>query len=92
MFGGVGFYAAGIFFGFLAADELYFKVDDQTRSRYEKQGMTPFLAPGESMSSYYRVPGTVVEDLDEFRSWVLESVECAGRSKGRARSPAFRRR
>ena len=42
MFGGFGLYAADVFFGILAADVLYLKVDDSNRSEYEKAKAPPF--------------------------------------------------
>src|SRR5436309_1889586 len=42
MFGGVGIYAGDVFFGILAADVLYFKVDDSNRAEYQAAGMPPF--------------------------------------------------
>jgi DNA transformation protein len=41
MFGGVGIYAAELFFALLDDDTLYFKVDDATRPQFESRGMTP---------------------------------------------------
>ena len=38
MFGGVGLYSADAFFGIVAADELFFKVDASNRSAYEAAG------------------------------------------------------
>ena len=42
MFGGVGLYADDVFFGILAANTLYLKVDDSNRAQYEAEGMTAF--------------------------------------------------
>ena len=42
MFGGTGLYAGTVFFGIIFKDILYLKVDDQTRSDYERIGMKPF--------------------------------------------------
>jgi len=42
MFGGVGLYADDVFFGILAADTLYLKVDDTNRGQYEAAGMDAF--------------------------------------------------
>ena len=42
MFGGVGLYAEDVFFGILAADALFFKVDDTNRREYEAAGSSPF--------------------------------------------------
>ncbi len=42
MFGGVGLYHRDVFFGIVAGDVLYLKVDDATRGDYERAGMGPF--------------------------------------------------
>ena len=42
MFGGVGLYCNGVFFGIIAGDRRYFRVDDSTRDNYESCGMSPF--------------------------------------------------
>ena len=42
MFGGVGLYQRGVFFGILARDTLYMKVDDRNRHDYEDAGMKAF--------------------------------------------------
>ena len=42
MFGGVGLYNNGVFFGIVANDVLYLKVNDQTKRRYIAAGSTPF--------------------------------------------------
>jgi len=39
MFGGVGLYSEGLFFGLMADDTLYFKVDDGNREDFEEAGM-----------------------------------------------------
>ncbi|HET7608352.1 MAG TPA: TfoX/Sxy family protein, partial [Gammaproteobacteria bacterium] len=42
MFGGLGLYAGERFFGIVAADELFFKVDDANRGAYEAAGSDAF--------------------------------------------------
>jgi DNA transformation protein len=42
MFGGVGLYAHDVFLGIVAADELFFKVDDTNRRKFETAGSVPF--------------------------------------------------
>src|SRR5712691_822833 len=71
MFGGVGLYADDIFFGILASDTLYLKVDDSNRRQYEAAGATPFRPyPDKAMTmSYYQVPARVLEDGDELTAW-----------------------
>ncbi len=41
MFGGVGLYCGDLFFGIMAADVLYLKVDDGNRRDYDRRGMRP---------------------------------------------------
>ena len=62
MFGGVGIYAAELFFALLDDDTLYFKVDDVTRPQFESRGMTPFRPYGEEgeVMGYYEVPAHVL--------------------------------
>ena len=79
MFGGVGLYAGDIFFGILAADTLYLKVDDSNRGRYVSAGMPPFrpYADKAMVMPYYQVPAGVLEDADELAEWARASVRVA---------------
>ena len=79
MFGGVGLYFDGLFFGLIDDDIVYFKVDDITRRRYEAARTKPFQPGGEgpSQSSYYSLPVNVLEDLDQLKAWASEAVEVA---------------
>ena len=43
MFGGAGVYLDDFMFGLIAAETLYFKVDDQNRSPFEEEGQAPFM-------------------------------------------------
>ena len=85
MFGGVGLYANDVFFGILAADTLYLKVDDSTRGQYEAEGMTAFqpYADRPTTMSYYQVPARVLEDGDELDAWARASVRVAARATPR---------
>jgi TfoX/Sxy family transcriptional regulator of competence genes len=42
MFGAVGLYHRDLFFGILARDTLYLKVDDRNLADYQRAGMKPF--------------------------------------------------
>ncbi len=79
MFGGVGLYAGDIFFGIVAADALYLKVDDTNRRHYVAEGMRAFQPySGKSVNmSYYQVPARVLEDSDELSAWARASVRVA---------------
>ncbi|HEV2084316.1 MAG TPA: TfoX/Sxy family protein, partial [Gemmatimonadales bacterium] len=84
MFGGVGIYAAELFFALLDDDTLYFKVDDATRPQFEERGMTPFRPYGEDgeVMGYYEVPADVLEDPEALGSWVEAAIAVARRAKG----------
>lgn len=82
MFGGYGLYQDGIFFGLVANDILYFKVNDTTREKYIKYTMKPFSPYGQAvMQSYYEVPVSIIENADELNDWATEAYEIARASK-----------
>jgi DNA transformation protein len=89
MFGGVGLYYDGLFFGLIAGDLLYFKVDDETRDFYQTAKARPFQPYGdESYSmSYYEVPVDVLEDTDKLRVWAKGAVAAAARKGKRKLRP-----
>lgn len=86
MFGGTGLYADGVFFGIVAIDTLYLKVDDTNRPMFEREGMQPFKPyagrPGTMM--YYAVPLAVLESAPEVVRWARQSISVALTSAGRA--------
>ncbi len=84
MFGGFGIYAQGLFFGLIAEDRLYFKVDDATRPEFEKRRMEPFRPFGEdSAMGYYEVPADVVEDVAQLETWMRKAIDVAAEAKRR---------
>jgi DNA transformation protein len=79
MFGGVGLYHRGIFFGILARDTLYLKVDDRSRPDYADAGMKafkPYPGRGGTMR-YYSVPLEVLESSIELAAWARKAVAAA---------------
>jgi DNA transformation protein len=99
MFGAVGLYRDGIFFGIVSGDTLYLKAGDANREDFAKRGMPPFRPyrdkPQVSMS-YYEVPADVLEDPEECVAWALRAVAAgAARDAGprvRKRKPNAARR
>lgn len=94
MFGAVGLYRDGIFFGIVSGDTLYLKAGDANRRDFEERGMPPFRPyrdkPQVSMS-YYEVPADVLEDPDECAAWALRAV-AAGAARDAGPRPRARRR
>ena len=80
MFGGVGLYRDESFFGLIADDVLYLRVDDSNRPDYTARGAAQFRPyadrPHLSMR-YYEAPADVLEDAGELVSWARRSVEVA---------------
>ena len=88
MFGAVGIYSGDDFFAVIDSDRLYFKVDDQTRPRFEAEGMTPaeIVSNGEVVKlNYWEVPLGALEAPDELRSWVKDALGVARRAATRKR-------
>jgi DNA transformation protein len=79
MFGGVGLYASGVFFGILARDVLYLKVGAHNLADYKRARMKPFkpFANRPTSMKYYQVPAGVLENADELVSWAHKSVAAA---------------
>lgn len=85
MFGGIGLYAGERFFGIVAADELFFKVDDGNRAAYEAAGSEPFRPLADrrrqASMSYFRVPIEVLEDPRELAEWARAAIRAANAAK-----------
>jgi DNA transformation protein len=82
MFGGVGLYSRGTFFGLLYKEKLYFKTDDSTRPEYEARGSEGFRPRANlknAKMTYYTVPAEVLEDEDELVRWAKKAVAVASR-------------
>ena len=82
MFGGVGLYRGGVMFGLIFDDTLYFKVDDENRADYEKEGMPPFLYDRQAKTvalSYYAVPPALLDDGEALASWAEKALAAARR-------------
>jgi DNA transformation protein len=94
MFGGVGLYGGELFFGLIADNTLFLRVDDGNREDFTRRGMQPFRPfkdrPGQVMA-YYEVPPEVIEDAEQLSIWAagaLRAAAVAPRSKSRPRHKA----
>ena len=83
MFGGAGLYCDDLFFGLIARDQLYLKVDDQTRGAFEQEGGVPFRPYPDKPSTmqYYSVPVDVLESAPELVEWAKRAVGAARRAQ-----------
>lgn len=89
MFGGVGLYWDGLFFGLIDDDVLYLKVDDSNRADYTVRGMDAFRPfkdkPLYSMT-YFQVPADVLEEAELLVQWARKSCAVALASRDAARA------
>jgi DNA transformation protein and related proteins len=90
MFGGVGLYCRGMFFGILAADVLYLKVDETNKSDFERAGSKPFtpFADRSGTMQYWAVPLGVLESPPELVEWARKAVAVAERTPRKKTRPA----
>jgi DNA transformation protein len=93
MFGGFGLYSGEVFFGLVADERVYLKVDDTTRADFEAEGKSHFtfkLKSGDiGAMSYYEIPDRLYDDPDDLALWARKAVDVALRaqsSKSRRKS------
>lgn len=78
MFGGVGLYRNGVFFGIVAGDVVYFKVGEANRRDYEQRNAQPFRPYKDRPSTnYFAVPVDVLESAQELAAWARKSLRVA---------------
>src|SRR5262245_43052833 len=93
MFGGVGLYCDGLFFGLIARDQLYLKADSQTRPFFEAAGSAAFRPYDDRPVSmqYYAVPIAVLECAAELVEWGRLAMGASARAAAdRADKPGKR--
>jgi len=81
MFGGVGLYYRGVFFGILARDTLYFKTSTANRPDYLRAGakpFRPFLDKPQRSTTYFAVPVDVLESAPVLAQWARKAIAAAG--------------
>lgn len=85
MFGGVGLYRDGVFFGLIDDDSLYLKVGELNRWDFEHAGARPFQPFGETSysMSYYEVPAEVLEDSSMLNAWAAKAMAVARNATAR---------
>jgi DNA transformation protein and related proteins len=78
MFGGVGLYRRGVFFGIVAGDVLFFKVGEANRRDFEKHKAKPFMPyAGRSSTKYFAVPVAILESPADLAAWARKAIRAA---------------
>ena len=84
MFGGHGLYCDDVFFGLIAAEQLYLKVDAQTQPAFAAAGCEPFVynAKRQSVSlGYWSVPAEAMESPVRMQPWARQALAAALRAR-----------
>lgn len=93
MFGGHGLFRDGTMFAIVAADTLYFKVDERNLADFETAGAAPFtyMRAGKRVAlSYYEVPAEVIDDADDLAAWARKALDAALEGRAGRRPPGRR--
>jgi len=80
MFGGIGLYSDGLFFGLIDDDTLYFKTSDANIEAYRSRNMPkfmPFPDKTGAVMGYHQVPADIIEDAESLVEWARRSVAVA---------------
>lgn len=85
MFGAVGLYSDGLFFGLIDDDTLYFKTGEANIGDYLSRNMPkfmPFPEKTRQVLGYHQVPADVIEDAEVLVTWARKSKDAALTKKG----------
>jgi DNA transformation protein len=89
MFGGAGIYRDGRMFGLIADDQIFLKVNPETRAAFEAQGSKPFVfvsKAGEGTAmSYWSLPPAALDDTDVLIAWADRAWAATGKAKPAAK-------
>lgn len=88
MFGGHGLYHDGLMFGLIADDELFLKVDKESISEFEANGLEAFqyTKNGKTFNmSYYRAPEEIFDDPEQALYWARLAFDAALRAAAKKR-------
>ncbi|HUQ11302.1 MAG TPA: TfoX/Sxy family protein [Steroidobacteraceae bacterium] len=80
MFGGIGLYSDGLFFGLIDDDTLYFKTSPVNVQDYLSRKMPkfmPFPDKTGAVMGYHQVPADVIEEPERLVEWARKSVAIA---------------
>lgn len=81
LFGAVALYRNDHVFAMVWNGALYFKVDDNSRGKYEAAKSQPlgYVSKGvdQALKSYWEVPADVLEDADKLFAWADRAYQAA---------------
>lgn len=84
MFSGHGLFLDGKMFGLVFQEQLYLKVDAQSRPQFEASGLPPFTYARQGRVvalSFHRAPDSVLDEPDQALHWGRLAMAAAARAK-----------
>jgi DNA transformation protein and related proteins len=94
MFGGHGLYVDDLFVAIVADEELFLKVDAQSRPQFEAAGCRPFVYDRKTQAialGYWSTPGEATESVAQMLPWARLALGAALRARA-AKGPGVSRR
>lgn len=95
-FGGAGISSGSVQFAMIMGNSLYFVVDDSTRPKYERVGMSAFSYTTKKgriqVRKYFELPEDILTDPEQLRVWANESMRIAANDKKQNKAPSRTRR
>ena len=88
-FGGIGIRQEAVLFAMIMDETLYFRVDAESRPRYEAAGCQPFSYDtskgSRAIEGFYTAPEELFDEPAEMRDWARGAVATALRVKAKKR-------
>lgn len=84
MFGGYGIFHQGLMFALISDEQLYLKVDNQSKQLFTELDLSPFTYIKQNKPvqlSYFAAPETVFEDEQEALYWANQAFQASLRQK-----------
>ena len=94
MFGGVALYTESAIFAILDNDQVFFRVDDDTRPEFKARGSAAWdPMPGREKPSqgYYELPAEVLDDRDLLTDWAGKAIVIAQARLAAKKKPTGKR-
>ena len=87
LFGLVGFYLSGQYFGFVNDGAIYFRTDEESKPAYVERGMRTFQPKSrprgpKTVDRNFTVPKDVVEDEELLKEWAIRAAQAARSRSG----------
>ncbi len=84
LFGSVGLYLDGQYFGFVSNGAVYFRTDEESKPTYVEQGMRAFQPKSrprgpKTIDRNFTVPRDVIADEEMLKEWALRAAQAAKR-------------